>query len=199
MTVERSLARYRRMLHLLPGKFRSENGEEMERLFAEALVEARAHAHFATLRAWSSAIWDITAAAMLSRFGQESRYSASSGPANDRGPIHQPPQSKDSLVFESLMADVWGTIRSLRKSPGFSIIAILTLGLGVGATTLVFTVVHSVLMKPLPYENPEQLVNVWNNLVEERQDLPAVHSADFRDYQEMSETFEEFAAASGAG
>ena len=201
MTVERSLALYRRMLHLLPGKFRSENGEERERLFAEALVEARANAPFATLRAWCSASWDITAAAMLSRFVQESRYSANSapGPANDRGPIHQPPQSKDSLVFESLIADVWGTIRSLRKSPGFSIIAIVTLGLGVGATTLVFTVVHSVLLKPLPYENPEQLVNVWNNLVEERQDLPAVHSADFRDYQEMSETFQEFAAASGAG
>ena len=42
MTAERSLALYRRMLHVLPREFRNENGEEMERLFAEALVEARA-------------------------------------------------------------------------------------------------------------------------------------------------------------
>ena len=101
-------------------------------------------------------------------------------------------RSVDGLVFESLIADVLYTLRSLKKSPGFSVIALLTLGLGVGATTLVFTVVHSVLLKPLPYESPDRLVNVWNDLVEERQYLPAVHPGDFRDYQEMSETFEEF-------
>jgi predicted permease len=102
-------------------------------------------------------------------------------------------------VFESLVSDLGFALRSLRKSPGFATVALLTIGLGIGATTLVFSVVHSVLLRPLPYQDSHRLVNVWNDLIEERQFLPAVHPEDFRDYQRMSDTFEEFAAASGAG
>ena len=201
MTAERSLALYRRMLHVLPREFRNQNGEEMGRLFAEALVEARARARGAVLRVWWWGAWDVATAALLSRLVPRSRRAGNPSlrPAGHPGPIPRSPKPKDSLVFESLVADVLHSLRSLRKSPGFTVIALLTLGLGVGATTLVFTVVHSVLLKPLPYESPERLVNVWNDLIEERQYLPAVHPGDFRDYQEMSETFEEFAAASGSG
>ena len=143
MTVERSLALYRRMLHLLPREFRNENGEEMERLFAEALVEARAKARGAVRRAWWWWAWDVAAAALLSRLAPRSRRvgNPSLRPAGRPGPIPRSPKPKDSLLLESLIADIWHTLRSLRKSPGFTAIVLLTLGLGVGATTLVFTVV----------------------------------------------------------
>jgi predicted permease len=98
-----------------------------------------------------------------------------------------------------LVADIRITFRALRRSPLYTTVATATIGLGIGITTLVFSVVHGVLLNPLPYDAPDRLVNVWNDLVEEQQFLPAVNPADFRDYQEMSETFEAFAAGTGPG
>ena len=63
--------------------------------------------------------------------------------------------------FESLFADLKFALRRLRKSPGFGITVLLTLAIGIGANTAVFTVVNSILLKPLPYPQPEQLVAVW--------------------------------------
>ena len=199
MTPGRSLALYRRMLWFLTRDFRRENGDEMERLFVEALEEAQRRSVGATVGVWLSGTWDIATTAVLSRISPRRHEAGRPNAPTDFGRLGRSPHTKDTLVLESLVADVWHTLRSLRKSPGFSAIALLTLGLGVGATTLVFTVVHSVLLKPLPYEQPDRLVNVWNDLHEEQQFLPAIHPADFRDYQEMSETFEEFSAASGSG
>jgi predicted permease len=63
--------------------------------------------------------------------------------------------------FESLLTDLKLALRRLRKSPGFGITVFLTLAIGIGANTAVFTVVDSILLKPLPYPQPEQLVAVW--------------------------------------
>ena len=90
--------------------------------------------------------------------------------------------------MHALFQDVRATLRSLAREPGFTFTAVVTTGLGIGATTLIFSVVYGVLFKPLPYQDPEKLVSVWNHLVEERQLPPAVHAGDFRDYQAMSET-----------
>ena len=64
-------------------------------------------------------------------------------------------------VIESLLTDLKHAFRRLRKSPGFGITVLLTLAIGIGANTAVFTVVNSILLKPLPYPQPEQLVAVW--------------------------------------
>jgi predicted permease len=63
--------------------------------------------------------------------------------------------------LESLFADLKLALRRLRKSPGFGITVLLTLAIGIGANTAVFTVVNSILLKPLPYPQPDQLVAVW--------------------------------------
>ena len=63
--------------------------------------------------------------------------------------------------LESLVADLKLALRRLRKSPGFGITILLTLAIGIGANTAVFTVVDGILLKPLPYPQPEQLVAVW--------------------------------------
>ncbi len=73
--------------------------------------------------------------------------------------------------FENVAQDVRYGIRALRKSPGFSAVAILTIALGIGATTAIFSVVDATLLHPLPYPQPEQLVSVVD-------DLPGVGAQD---------------------
>jgi len=66
-------------------------------------------------------------------------------------------------ALESLLTDLKLTLRRLRKSPGFAITVLLTLAIGIGANTAVFSVIDGVLVKPLPYPAPDQLVSLWLN------------------------------------
>src|SRR5262245_13513282 len=87
--------------------------------------------------------------------------------------------------------------RVFRRSPGFAAVAMLTLALGVGAATTIFSVVHAVLMRPLPYPHADRVANLWVDFGVGAQSLPAMSPGDFRDYQERSRTFEMLAAGSG--
>lgn len=98
----------------------------------------------------------------------------------------------------ALLQDLRFAVRGLRRTPGFTLAAILTLGLGIGATTTIFTVVYGVLLRPLPYAESDRLANIWNDLGEGAQSLPAVSPLDFKDYQRRTRAFESFAAASDA-
>jgi predicted permease len=97
------------------------------------------------------------------------------------------------------VGDLKYAIRTLLRTPAFTAVAVLTLALGIGGTTAIFSVVHGVLIKPLPYRDPERLANIWVDLGVGNQSLPAVSPNDFRDYQQRSRLFEAFAAATGAG
>ena len=63
-----------------------------------------------------------------------------------------------------LARDLSFAVRTLRKNPAFTITAILTLGLGVGASTAIFSVVNAVLLRPLPYANPERLATIQTDM-----------------------------------
>jgi putative ABC transport system permease protein len=100
--------------------------------------------------------------------------------------------------MSALIHDLRYAWRSLRRTPGFTAAAVGALALGIGATTTIFTVVNGVLLRPLDYAAPDRLVNIWNDLGQGAQSLPAVSPLDFRDYQRRSRTVESFAAATEA-
>ena len=101
--------------------------------------------------------------------------------------------------METLLKDAAYAWRTLRKSPGFTAIAVLTIALGIGSCTAVFSVVNGVLLRPLPYATPDQLVLVWSELrTRNVLDFP-FPIPDVRDFRDAAKTFAGVAGITGAG
>ena len=95
---------------------------------------------------------------------------------------------------DTLRRDLAYALRGLRRSPAFTLIVVLTLGAGLGAATTIFSVVNGVLLRPLPYREPERLVMIWNDFGQGAQSLPATSATDYLDYDRETTLFEGFAA-----
>jgi putative ABC transport system permease protein len=101
-------------------------------------------------------------------------------------------ERKGGMRMESFIQDIRFGARMLVKSPGFTLIAVLTLALGIGANTAIFSVVNAVLLRPLPFKEPERLVWVWGTVPESAQ---ANHSpVEFLAFQSQQNSFVDLAA-----
>jgi len=96
--------------------------------------------------------------------------------------------------METLFRDIRYGARSLMKRPGFTAVALIALALGIGANTAIFSLVNAVLVRPLPFAEPDRLVWAWGN-VRTGSNRASVSPPDFLDYRRQNTTFEEFAAS----
>lgn len=169
---------YSAALALLPGEFREEFGRDMAMLLDERLREAGVSRR---KRLW---VWILA-------FGDVLRQA----PWLYRGRSPTPGRPRVALaprIFGLVVQDLHFAVRTLRRSPGFAAVAGLTLAIGIGANTVMFSLVDGVLLRPLPYGSPEQLV--WlRELTDEGRELWASYP-NYRDWRDRSSSFRGLAA-----
>jgi len=106
-------------------------------------------------------------------------------------------QCRDMWTFhplETLWQDVRYAVRTLRKSPGFTVVAVLALAIGIGANTAIFSLVDAVRARALPYKDPSGLVQLWGNVQRARVERRGNSYPDFLDWRAQSKSFEDIAA-----
>jgi len=101
------------------------------------------------------------------------------------------------VSFESIWRDLRFALRSLLKAPGFTVIAILVIAVGIGANTAVFSVIDTVLLKPLTYPDPQSLVHLMNN--GDQGDFPGANVPKFNIWHQQAGIFQQVAAYDNGG
>jgi putative ABC transport system permease protein len=98
-------------------------------------------------------------------------------------------EARGVLFVENLLPDLRCSLRTMRKSPGFTAVVVLTLALGMGVNTALFTIVHGVLLSPLPFPRPDRLVSLWERNVVDNSPFSAfnvVSGGVFADWQQAT-------------
>src|SRR5689334_5078425 len=93
--------------------------------------------------------------------------------------------------METILQDLRYGLRTIRKSPAFAFIAVITLALGIGANTAMFSIVNGVLLRPLPYANPDRLLRLASSMPQFKDS--SVSYPNFLDWQQRSHSFEQLA------
>ena len=168
------------LLVAFPSEVRERHGAEMMRAFRDARHQ-RTGRPLALARLWSRAVWDALWHGALDRWTAHAEVTDRSG----RWSVEQ----KSWLA--GLGSDLRIGARRLRKAPGFTLVASLTLALGIGANSAIFSVVDGVLLKPLPFPEPTHLVGlfqVWDGKAD------VFSPPNFLDVQKRTQTLEAAAA-----
>ena len=129
--------------------------------------------------------------AALRRFGQVGHIEQELATVNGIREVQYKGDGTMKGLINDLGQDVRFGLRTLRKSPGFTTVAVLTLALGIGANTAIFSAVNGILLHPFPYKDPDRIVTIWQRNLEQGAERvsPQVSSGDFLDWQERSQSF----------
>ena len=181
---------YRRLLRLYPPRFRATYGSAMTEMFEQRRSDA-----FATSRpagAWwffAREVGGLLAAAIRQRLAGERPSGTGKDPRAPRSPIR-----RGREFMTGLTQDVRHAVRRLLRAPGFSGAAVLTLGLGIGANAAIFSVVHGVVLNPLPYPDADRVVWVSHSApgIGVSEDLEVPHGL-YLLYREQSHALQEIA------
>src|SRR5579871_1765763 len=98
-------------------------------------------------------------------------------------------------TMKTLLQDARFAIRQMAKRPGFTLVVVLTMALGIGANAAIFSVLDAVLLRPLPYPQPERLIKVWTRFtgIGLPNDQNWVSAPEFRDIQQLNHSFSDIA------
>ncbi len=180
---------YRILLALAPARFRDDHGEEMLRLFTESVRDTEQVPSF--LRRIVAVLLlyvDVLVTVMVER-GRGAlnllRRISGAGGKSDFNTMNKQTENSDWGLNPNRMK---GVFKQLRRQPGFTLLAVLTLGIGIGVTTGVFQVVNGVLLRPLPYPDAEELFVVGHTLP--GRDLAPVGPGTFLDWRNRAEVFD---------
>jgi predicted permease len=140
---------------VLPSELFSEYGRQIEEAFKDLLCEARATGRYLpTVRAFFREVLGLVRSSLT--YHRDARVNR-----RQRRPTRRLFRTRGDGLIVSLVSDVRYSLRLLRKSHGFTATVVLTLALGVGATTAVFSVVSALLLNPLPFPDADHLVVLW--------------------------------------
>ncbi len=142
---------YRLALRALPATLRDKYGQEIEALFARELEQARREGSLKRAVVGIAGIWDVVHRGLYERWRNRPWK---------RSHEHGGYQSSPSSFVSTLIQDTAYALRSLLKAPGFTATAILTMALGVGANTAIFSAVDAILLRPLPFPDAKRVVNL---------------------------------------
>ncbi len=180
------------LLHVLPAHFRREYGNDMLAAFLDQRDDiGRSHSKFAA--AGAVAILTLTTSWQLVRAGVAERRSRSNRKRHLRRQ-----HTIDSLMA-TVITDLKYALRGNLRQPGVAVIAIITVALGIGATTAIFSVVNGVLLRPLPYPNSQQLVSIGvNSGIGSSEGFYDLSEPEFLDFGMQISSFAQVAGYSGA-
>ena len=172
---------FRLLLHLYPSAFRVAYEQELLDFFNDERLHPRYHTPVVgPMWFWFRTTWDLGRAALRMRLASTSKQHQGSDTVQLR-----------SRPFESLWQDVRYALRGMIKQPGFSMVVVATLALGVGANTAIFSIINGVVLRPLPYEDPEELVFVWEQNYQRDVETNVVSPANYFAWKEQNEVFAE--------
>ena len=167
-----------------------------ERMAAEGLVPS---AHAEAIQEIADHLGDLYRAALAAGLGDLDAEASVEGELLRMGPLatavaqrdarRKPAASNDGGWISGLGTDFRHAMRALRMEPGFSAIVILTLAIGIGACTAVFSIVNALLLKSLPYPEPERLVVVWETERDNRAENFIVAKPVYEDWRREARSF----------
>jgi putative ABC transport system permease protein len=180
---------YRLLLFAFPARVRREFGDDMAAMFAKQIAEVRARRE-SIVRLW------VRAAADAAVHGFAERLRASDRPRAHvaRGAGAKPSGSKWRSLMRAFHQDVRYALRMLSRQPGVTFLVVIMLALGIGANAAIFSAVNAILLRPLPYEDPDRLVMLWEKRPAEGVMNNVVSPADFVDWTAQATSFERMAA-----
>jgi hypothetical protein len=183
------------LLLLYPRSFRERFEDEMLAFFRERRNEARHRLGIrGMLRLWRHLLVDVVLSAPIERLRALFNRTASAIPPLDV-PWSSPFYLEQEHSMDALLQDLRFAFRTLRARPAFTLVAVLTLALGIGATTAIFSVVNAVLLRPLPWPEADRLVLIWGTRGTVKQN--GVVYLDYLDWQKMSRSFDALAVMRG--
>jgi putative ABC transport system permease protein len=182
--------RYRRLLRLFPARFRTRFEPDLLDLFRDQHRAAARHGHTRLVLFWMRMLLELVPTALSERL-TVARKRCRTLPADS--PTARATREPRGARMEMFAQDVRYALRVLVRRPGPSLIVIITLALGIGANTAIFSLVNTVLLRPLPYPHAERLFMIWERDVAHDDHRIPVRPANFFDWRTRVTSFEDVA------